>query len=109
MLAVTSRFKYPGHAPPFRRARAARYAYWSDGSESGKRDGLATGLAATSGRGRGPESAPFSVARAGFGLAAGLAMAGGRAARLCRRAGSGPLATAAPAGFGPAGGGHVCR
>ena len=97
MLAVTSRFKYPGHAPPFRRARAARHTYWSDGSESGKRDGLATGLAATSGRGR-----AFSVARAGFGLAAGVAMAGGRATGFAGVAASGSLATAATAGFGPA-------
>jgi hypothetical protein len=82
---------------PFLRERAARRTYWSDGSESGERDGLVTGLAAAFGGGR-----VFSVARAGFGLAAGAAVAGARTIGLVGVAASGSLATAATAGFGPA-------
>ena len=82
---------------PFLRERAARHTYWSDVSESGERDGLATGLAAALGGGR-----AFSVARAGFGLAAGATVAGARTTGFVGVAASGSLATAATAGFGPA-------
>ena len=62
--------------PPFPRERAARVVYRTDVSEGGERDGLATGatgLAAALSGGR-----AFSVARAGFGLAAGVAVADAR-------------------------------
>ncbi len=49
----------------------ARHAYWSHGSESGGRAGLATGLAAALGGGR-----AFSVDRAGLGFTAGATAAG---------------------------------
>src|SRR5215472_1597634 len=84
----------------FRRTRAARHTYWSDGSESGERDGLGTGLAAALG-----EGGALSVARAGFGLAAGVAAAGvaaagARTTGFAGAAASGSLATAATAGLG---------
>src|SRR5437879_5060943 len=79
---------------PCARRFGARYTYWSDGS---KRDGLATGLAAALGDG-----SAFSLAGAGFGLAAGAAAVVGRTTGFAGVVASGSLATAATAGFDPA-------
>jgi hypothetical protein len=77
-------------------ASEQRHPYWSDGSENGERDGLATGLAAALDGGR-----ALSVAGAGFGLAAGAAVAGARTIGFAGVAASGSLGTAG-VGFGPA-------
>jgi len=96
-IAVSAAACIPGPCACRFCASEQRATYWSDGSESGERDGLATGLAAALGGGR-----AFSVARAGFGLAAGATVAGARTTGFVGVAASGSLAIAATAGFGPA-------